>query len=191
VIAASFRHRTSRAGDPLLHWHCLVANMAEGSDGKWSAIVHPDLFRNAKAAGEIFQATFRAELTASLGVEWVPGRHVHEIAGVPRHLIDAFSKRSDQIEAWLAATGTPDTPAGRQAAVLATRRNKPEMEHERLDTRLEGRGHRGRLDPRRRRTARRLRRPPRTGRLRPGLAARYHRVRRARHTVTRRAPRRP
>ena len=134
VIAASFRHRTSRAGDPLLHWHCLVANMAEGSDGKWSAIVHPDLFRNAKAAGEIFQASFRAELTASLGVEWVPGRHVHEIAGVPRHLIDAFSKRSDQIEAWLASTGTPDTPAGRQAAVLATRRNKPEMEHERLDT---------------------------------------------------------
>lgn len=134
VIAASFRHRTSRAGDPLLHWHCLVANMAEGTDGKWSAIVHPDLFRNAKAAGEVFQATFRAELTASLGVEWVPGRHVHEIAGVPRHLIETFSKRSDQIEAWLAATGTPDTPAGRQAAVLATRRNKPEMEHERLDT---------------------------------------------------------
>ena len=134
VIAASFRHRTSRAGDPLLHWHCLVANMAEGSDGKWSAIVHPDLFRNAKAAGEIFQASFRAELTASLGVEWVPGRHVYEIAGVPRHLIDAFSKRSDQIEAWLTSTGTPDTPAGRQAAVLATRRNKPEMEHERLDT---------------------------------------------------------
>jgi conjugative relaxase-like TrwC/TraI family protein len=134
VIAASFRHRTSRAGDPLLHWHCLVANMAEGSDGKWSAIVHPELFRNAKAAGEIFQASFRAELTASLGVEWVPGRHVHEIAGVPRHLIDGFSKRSDQIEAWLAATGTADTPAGRQAAVLATRRNKPEMEHERLDT---------------------------------------------------------
>ncbi|MEZ5220313.1 MAG: MobF family relaxase [Ilumatobacteraceae bacterium] len=134
VIAASFRHRTSRAGDPLLHWHCLVANIAEGTDGKWSAIVHPDLFRNAKAAGEVFQATFRAELTASLGVEWVPGRHVHEIAGVPRHIIETFSKRSDQIEAWLAATGTPDTPAGRQAAVLATRRNKPEMEHERLDT---------------------------------------------------------
>ena len=38
VIAASFRHRTSRAGDPLLHWHCLVANMAKGSDGKWTAI---------------------------------------------------------------------------------------------------------------------------------------------------------
>jgi conjugative relaxase-like TrwC/TraI family protein len=135
VVAASFRHRTSRAGDPLLHWHCLVANMAEGTDGKWSAIVHPDLFRNAKAAGEIFQATFRAELTASLGVEWVPGRHVHEIAGVPRRIVEMFSKRSDEIDAWLEATGTPATAAGRQAAVLATRRNKPELEHHRLDER--------------------------------------------------------
>lgn len=135
LVAASFRHRTSRAGDPLLHWHCLVANVAEGTDGKWSAIVHPELFRNAKAAGEIFQATFRAELTASLGVEWVPGRHVHEIAGVPRRIVEMFSKRSDEIEAWLASTGTPDTAAGRQSAVLATRRNKPELEHHRLDDR--------------------------------------------------------
>ena len=46
-----------------------------------------------------------------------------------------FSKRSDEIEAWLAATGTPATAAGRQAAVLATRRNKPELEHHRLDDR--------------------------------------------------------
>lgn len=135
VIAASFRHRTSRAGDPLLHWHCLVANMAKGTDGKWSAIVHPELFRNAKTAGQIFQATFRAELTASLGVEWAPGRHVHEIAGIPRRILDVFSKRSDQIDAWLAANGKPNTAEARQEAALATRRAKPEVEHERLDAR--------------------------------------------------------
>ena len=38
VVAASFRHRTSRAGDPLLHWHVLVANLAEGADGRWIAL---------------------------------------------------------------------------------------------------------------------------------------------------------
>ena len=27
VIGAAFRHRTSRAGDPLLHWHVLLANL--------------------------------------------------------------------------------------------------------------------------------------------------------------------
>ena len=45
VVAATFRHRTSRAGDPLLHWHTLVANLVEGPDGRWSAFVHPDLYR--------------------------------------------------------------------------------------------------------------------------------------------------
>ncbi len=51
VVAASFRHRTSRAGDPLLHWHVLVANLAEGTDGRWSAFVHPEIYRHARAAG--------------------------------------------------------------------------------------------------------------------------------------------
>lgn len=133
VVAAAFRHRTSRAGDPLLHWHTLVANMAPGPDGRWTAFVHPDLFRAQRAAGEVFQASLRAELTDRLGIEWRPGRHVPEIAGVPEALCELFSKRSQQIADWLEATGTPDDRAGRQAAVLATRRGKPEVEHERFD----------------------------------------------------------
>ena len=52
AIAAMFRHRTSRAGDPYLHWHTLVANLAEGPDGRWTSIVHPDIYRAAKAAGD-------------------------------------------------------------------------------------------------------------------------------------------
>jgi conjugative relaxase-like TrwC/TraI family protein len=133
LVSASFRHRTSRASDPLLHWHVLTANLVEGADGKWSAFAHPEIYRHARAAGEIFQATFRAELTDSLGVEWRPGNTVPEIAGIPQALLDQFSKRSTDIEAWLEATGTPNTPEGRQAAVLATRRNKPEVEGGRFD----------------------------------------------------------
>jgi conjugative relaxase-like TrwC/TraI family protein len=133
VVGASFRHRTSRAGDPLLHWHVLVANMAEGTDGRWSALYGQDLYRHARAAGEVFQAEFRHQLTASLGVEWRPGRHVPEIAGIPQALLDGFSKRSSEVDAWLAARGTPDTRESRQAAVLATRRHKPEVERERFD----------------------------------------------------------
>jgi conjugative relaxase-like TrwC/TraI family protein len=133
VVGASFRHRTSRAGDPLLHWHVLVANMAEGTDGRWSALYGPDIYGHARAAGEVFQAAFRHHLTASLAVEWRPGRHVPEIAGIPQALLDGFSKRSTEVDAWLAATGTPDTREGRQAAVLATRRHKPEVEHARFD----------------------------------------------------------
>ena len=133
IVAASFRHRTSRAGDPLLHWHVLVANVVEGTDGKWSSLVHPEIYQHARAAGEVFQAVYRDELSRRLGIEWRPGRHVPEIAGIPQHVIDAFSKRSQQVEAWLEATGTPNTIPGRHAAVLATRRNKPEREPECLD----------------------------------------------------------
>ena len=133
VVAASFRHRTSRAGDPLLHWHTLVANMVEGPDGRWGAFVHPELYRYGRAAGELFQTILRGELTERLGLEWRPGAHVPEVAGVPQGLCDVFSKRSREIGAWLDATGTPDHPAGRQEAVLATRRGKPELEGERFD----------------------------------------------------------
>jgi conjugative relaxase-like TrwC/TraI family protein len=133
LVCASFRHRTSRASDPLLHWHVLTANLVEGDDGKWSAFAHPEIYHHARAAGEIFQTTFRAELTEALGVEWRPGNAVPEIAGIPQALLDQFSKRSIDIEAWLEATGTPNTPEGRQAAVLATRRNKPEVEGGRFD----------------------------------------------------------
>src|SRR4051794_24411495 len=35
-IAAGFRHRSSRAGDPQLHTHVLIANQTRGTDGKWS-----------------------------------------------------------------------------------------------------------------------------------------------------------
>lgn len=133
VVAASFRHRTSRAADPLLHWHVLVANLVEGADGRWSAFAHPDVYRHARAAGEVFQTVYRQELTRTLGVEWRPGRHVPEIAGIPQTLLDQFSKRTTEIDAWLAATGTPDTPEGRQTAVLATRRHKPEVEGGRFD----------------------------------------------------------
>ena len=133
VVAAMFRHRTSRASDPLLHWHTLVANMAEGPDGRWTALHGTELYGAARAAGEVFQTVLRDELSRELGVQWRPGRHVPEIAGVPNGLLEVFSKRSKQIEDWLAATGTPDDPAGRQAAVLATRRHKPEVESQRFD----------------------------------------------------------
>ena len=37
LLAAAFLHRTSRAPDPHLHSHVLVANLVAGSDGRWSA----------------------------------------------------------------------------------------------------------------------------------------------------------
>lgn len=43
LVAAAFVHRTTRVGDPQLHTHALVANLAYGEDGVWSA-TWPRLF---------------------------------------------------------------------------------------------------------------------------------------------------
>jgi hypothetical protein len=37
-VAAAFRHRTSRAQDPHLHTHVIVANMTRTPDGEWRAL---------------------------------------------------------------------------------------------------------------------------------------------------------
>lgn len=124
-VAAGFRHRTSRAGDPTLHTHVAVANMARGPDGRWTSIVHPEIYREARAAGSVYQAALRRNLTASLGVEWsevVNG--CADISGVDDGLIELFSKRRQEILETMAARGEHSAAAA-QAATLATRRPKP------------------------------------------------------------------
>jgi conjugative relaxase-like TrwC/TraI family protein len=68
-VAAAFRHRTSRANDPLLHTHVLVANLPRTcDDGIWRTLDSRKLFAHAKTAGVLYQAQLRHELTTRLGV---------------------------------------------------------------------------------------------------------------------------
>jgi conjugative relaxase-like TrwC/TraI family protein len=72
LVAAAFVHRTSRAGDPHLHTHVLVANLVFGRDGRWSALDARLLYAHAKTASFLYQAALRMELTRELGVAWEP-----------------------------------------------------------------------------------------------------------------------
>ena len=70
-VAAAFRHRTSRADDPLLHTHVLVANLARTTDDQiWRTLDSRMLYAHAKTAGILHQAHLRHELTTRLGVAW-------------------------------------------------------------------------------------------------------------------------
>ena len=40
MVAATFRHDTSRNLDPQHHTHAVIANMVQGADGKWRTMVH-------------------------------------------------------------------------------------------------------------------------------------------------------
>ncbi len=64
-VAAAYQHRTSRAQDPHLHTHVIVANMAQTpSDGKWRALDGEPILKSYRlAAGYLYQAQLRAELT--------------------------------------------------------------------------------------------------------------------------------
>jgi TrwC relaxase len=52
MVAASFTHRDSRAGDPDLHTHVAVANKVQTSDGRWLSIDGRILFKATVAASE-------------------------------------------------------------------------------------------------------------------------------------------
>jgi conjugative relaxase-like TrwC/TraI family protein len=100
-LAAVFVHRTSRAGDPQLHSHVLVANKVQAvSDGRWLSVDGRELYEVQKAAGMLYKACLRAELTARLGVAWteVDDNGAAEIVGVPDQLVRRFSKRRAQVE---------------------------------------------------------------------------------------------
>jgi Ti-type conjugative transfer relaxase TraA len=127
-IAAGFRHRTSRSGDPLLHTHVLTANMIEGADGKWGAVDARHLYLQAKTAGFLYQAQLRAELTRRLGVEFDPVHNgTADIKGVPRDVIEIFSTRRKEIEA---VTGGGDVSRrAAEIAALETRKAKDYSVH--------------------------------------------------------------
>src|SRR5205085_10222695 len=97
-LGAAFRHRTSRAGDPHLHTHVLVANATRSDDG-WGTLDGRHLYLHAKTAGYLYQAQLRAELTRRLGIAWTSVHHgCADIAGIPPAVLRRFATRSDEIK---------------------------------------------------------------------------------------------
>lgn len=121
-IGAAFRHRTSRAGDPLLHTHVLVANMARTSDdGIWRTLDSRLIYTHARTAGFLYQAHLRSTLTRELGVGWQPiVNGMADLSGVERGWIEGFSKRRQAIVAVMAERGE-DSARAAQVATLTTR----------------------------------------------------------------------
>ncbi|HEY2053951.1 MAG TPA: MobF family relaxase, partial [Solirubrobacterales bacterium] len=121
-IGAAYVHRSSRAGDPQLHTHVLVANATRGPDGRWTRLYHPAIYDHAKTAGYIYEANLRHELTQRLGVRWQEVRNgIAEIEGFDPDHLRAFSTRRAEI---LAATASDASARARQVAALDTRRAK-------------------------------------------------------------------
>jgi conjugative relaxase-like TrwC/TraI family protein len=123
---AVFLHRTSRLGDPGIHLHWTVFNVAEGPDGRRTALDARALYRERYAGEAVFQATLRRELATRLGLVFDDmDRHgVAEVAGISPEMRRAFSRRRAEIVAEMERLGT-HSGEGARVAALSTRRAKP------------------------------------------------------------------
>lgn len=99
ILAATFRHDTSRELDPHLHTHCVVMNATFDSvETRWKALEVQRMYRAQKFAENLYYHELCRGLR-SLGYEIENNTRDFEIKNVPRSVIDRFSKRHQQIDA--------------------------------------------------------------------------------------------
>ncbi len=135
LVAATFRHITSRNNDPQLHTHCVIANMTRDG-GQWRSAEIGLLRRSEKLIG----AFYRNELAHGLRkagfalrpsmIGRVPG---FEISGWPRAALEAFSSRRRQILDFIREKGWRYDARTAQMATLATRARKNEPRRAELE----------------------------------------------------------
>jgi conjugative relaxase-like TrwC/TraI family protein len=124
LTGAAFTHITSWAGDPQVHTHVVIANLAQGPDGRYTALHGTPLFEHRRAAGYLYQAVLRHELHQRLGVGFEPvTKGAAEVVGIAPAARRVFSKRRAAIEHELAAVGATGERAS-QTASLKTRQPK-------------------------------------------------------------------
>ena len=136
MVAATFRHDTSRNLDPQLHTHAVIANMVQGADGKWRTMANEKLYESKMLIGAIYRSELARGL-AHLGYE-IEKTHADgrfEIAGVAREVIEAFSTRRAEIEAGMAerGMGAPgENPRLAERAALMSRAAKRDVDRDEL-----------------------------------------------------------
>jgi conjugative relaxase-like TrwC/TraI family protein len=136
LLGAVFRHDTARAvsgevPDPNIHFHTVLLNLSVREDGTTGSLDGRALFRPQMKL--MLGAAFRAELAKELEAlgltpyrpETSGGRKASwfEVEGVPEELQKEFSKRRQEIKAWMKDRGLEGAKAAEQAA-KATRRGK-------------------------------------------------------------------
>ena len=136
MVAATFRHNTSRNLDPQLHTHAVLANMLKGGDGRWRTMANEKLYASQKLIGAIYRVELAREVKKlGYGIEKTHADGRFEIAGVSRKVVEAFSTRRAAIVAAMNDRGLGDpesNPRLAERAALMTRAHKRDVDHEGL-----------------------------------------------------------
>ncbi len=138
LVIATYRHDTSREGEPQLHTHSVIMNVTRSADGRWRSLESKPLYRLQTEAGAVYRAALARECER-LGYtieKTKEGKHpsfeLREVSQAEREL---FSTRAKQVEAELAKLGkTRETATAeeKQIATLNTRQSKQELDRANL-----------------------------------------------------------
>ncbi len=129
LLAAVYRHGSSRELDPQIHSHAMLHNLGLRADGTWGALNEKELFEWKLALGAVYRAELSSEINKELGFGIEDDREYFRLAGIPPELEEEFSKRRSQIEAALAGKGLSGGKAS-EVAALDTRKGKEVVEAE-------------------------------------------------------------
>jgi len=105
MISSKFIHNTSRELDPLLHTHCVIANVTLCPDGKYRALDMAKLLKKhskiVKNLGSYYRYQLKQELEkAGIDIRMTDKKqNFYELKEVKKDVIDEFSKRRKQIQA--------------------------------------------------------------------------------------------
>lgn len=122
LVVGSFLHGTSRALDPFLHRHNIVANAAIDRNGDQKTLDGTALYRQAQPASFLANAELRYRLSAELGVEWARSpRGTWEIDGINEAVISEFSTRRQEITDALNEVSDGSQPDAHQRDMAAVR----------------------------------------------------------------------
>ena len=102
ICAAAFTHDASRALDPQMHTHFVIANATRSQTGKWYALNEYEMVRAVRYAGKVYQNEMaRAVMELGYAIRQVRENGEitgFEIEGVSDSLCERFSKRRGEIE---------------------------------------------------------------------------------------------
>jgi conjugative relaxase-like TrwC/TraI family protein len=132
MVAAVFRHASSRNHDPQLHSHAVIANVTRDPEtGRWVSVHSRDLYRAQAEAGAVYTNELaHSAREAGYTVDWTvnaKGNPTFELREVPTNVREVFSTRTTERNAELREHGIDPATASakaKEAAVLETRNPK-------------------------------------------------------------------
>lgn len=112
MVAAAFDHWDTRAGDPNLHAHVVIANKVQGPDGAWRSLDGRTVHAAVVTVSELYDALLADDLARRLPVEWTM-----------RDRGRAGTRRSRSTAS--ATTCSPSSPLGPRRSTAPSRRGSP------------------------------------------------------------------